>query len=113
MTYLRPGMTTTLQAEIGPGALSGVNVQTQAGFILPVVDSSAAVPITNTPMIIHITYNGQRFTPVIFSCPTKFFVHQASIRIVHQALNLNTGSCQEPDQPMRWSRALPLRALVL
>src|SRR5260221_1007443 len=29
MTYLPPGSTTRLRAEIGPGALSGVNIQTQ------------------------------------------------------------------------------------
>src|ERR1700746_2273947 len=60
MTYLPPGVTTTLQAEIGLGALSGVNVQTQAGFVLPVVDSSAAGPAQSTPTIIRISYDGQR-----------------------------------------------------
>ncbi len=30
MTYLPPGATTTVPAELGPGAVSGVNVQTQA-----------------------------------------------------------------------------------
>src|ERR1700756_2203723 len=51
MTYLPPGVTTTLQAVIRPGALSGVNVQTQAGFMLPVVDSSAAVLTPDTPIV--------------------------------------------------------------
>ena len=61
MTYLPAGTTTTLRAEIGPGALSGVNVQTQAGFMLPVADSAAAVPTSGTPTIIRIVYDGQRF----------------------------------------------------
>src|SRR5689334_18723466 len=44
MAYLPSGVTTTSQAQIGPGALSGVNVQTQAGFTLAVMDSPAAGP---------------------------------------------------------------------
>ena len=67
---LPPGTTTTVQAELGPGAISGVNVQTQAGFMLPVQGS----PVS-TPAQIRIDYDGQRFTlavatiapgPVIF-----------------------------------------------
>src|SRR5689334_24194487 len=50
MTYLPPGVTTRLQAEIGPGALSGVNVQTQAGFMLPVISTPAAAP-PNVPTL--------------------------------------------------------------
>jgi class 3 adenylate cyclase len=65
MTYLPPGVTTTVQVEIGPGALSGVNVQTQAGFMLPVVDFSPAVSTPNTPTIVRIAYDGQRFTPAV------------------------------------------------
>jgi hypothetical protein len=70
MTYLKPGVTTTLQAEIRPGTLSGVNVQTQAGFMLPVVDSSSALPTPNTPTIIRITYDGQRFTSAVSTLPS-------------------------------------------
>jgi hypothetical protein len=70
MTYLAPGVTTMLQAEIRPGALSGVNVQTQAGFVLPVVDSPAAVPTPEPPAIIRITYDGQRFTPAVSAVPS-------------------------------------------
>src|SRR5690349_1141204 len=49
MTYLPPGVTTMLQVEIGPGALSGVNVQTQAGFMLPVVPSPGAILLPSIP----------------------------------------------------------------
>ncbi|QOZ67168.1 adenylate/guanylate cyclase domain-containing protein [Bradyrhizobium arachidis] len=70
MTYLPPGVTTTLHAEIGPGALSGVNVQTQAGFMLPVVESAAAGPAPNTPTIVHVTYDGQRFTSALSAVPS-------------------------------------------
>lgn len=76
MTYLPSGVTTTLQAEIGPGALSGVNVQTQAGFMLPVADSRAAVPTPNTPTIVRIVYDGQRFTPAVMALPPGFAVFE-------------------------------------
>lgn len=68
MTYLPSGLTTTLQAEIGPGALSGVNVQTQAGFTLAVV-LPPTVQMPNTPTIIRIAYDGQRFTPAVSAVP--------------------------------------------
>lgn len=70
MTYLPPGLTTTMQAEITPGALSGVNVQTQAGFMLPIVNSSAAAATPRTPTIIRITYDGQRFTSAVSAMPS-------------------------------------------
>jgi class 3 adenylate cyclase len=60
MTYLQPGATTTMQAELGPGALSGVNVQTQAGFMLPVEGARA-----DKPTVVRIDYDGQRFAPVV------------------------------------------------
>jgi class 3 adenylate cyclase len=64
MTYLPPGVTTTVPAELGPGAISGVNVQTQAGFMLPVQGPPATAP---TP--VRIDYDGQRFTPAIAAVP--------------------------------------------
>ena len=48
-----------MQAELGPGAISGVNVQTQAGFMLPVEFSAS------TPARVRINDDGQRFTPAI------------------------------------------------
>jgi len=69
MTYLPPGVTTALQADIGAGALSGVNVQTQAGFVLPVVDSIGAAPTTSSPTIVRVAYDGQRFTPALSALP--------------------------------------------
>jgi class 3 adenylate cyclase len=69
MTYLPPGVTTTLRAEIGPGAFSGVNVQTQAGFMLPVMDSAPARPSPDGPTIVRILYDGQRFTPAVSWLP--------------------------------------------
>ncbi|MBR0753051.1 adenylate/guanylate cyclase domain-containing protein [Bradyrhizobium jicamae] len=79
MTYLPSGVTTTLHAEIGPGALSGVNVQTQAGFTLPVVDSSAAAgPAPNTPTIVRVTYDGQRFTSALSAVPSGPAVFEIS-----------------------------------
>ncbi|HEY7610172.1 MAG TPA: DUF5939 domain-containing protein [Alphaproteobacteria bacterium] len=58
LVFLPPGATTTIGTEIGEGALSGVNVQTQAGFTLPVAGEPAAAP---RPL--RIAYDGQRFTP--------------------------------------------------
>jgi class 3 adenylate cyclase len=69
MTYLPSGVTTTLHAEIGPGALSGVNVQTQAGFMLPVMNSPTAGSAPDGPTIVRIMYDGQRFTAAISSLP--------------------------------------------
>lgn len=68
MTYLPSGATTTMKAEIGLGALSGVNVQTQAGFMLPVLDSMASGRAAD-PFIIRIEYDGQRFTPAVSALP--------------------------------------------
>jgi class 3 adenylate cyclase len=67
MTYLFPGTTTTLKADIGPGALSGVNVQTQAGFMLPVAPAAVSTP--GSPSIVHIVYDGQRFRPDVTAVP--------------------------------------------
>src|ERR1700756_5061344 len=68
MTYLSPGITTTLRADIGPGGLSGVNVQTQAGFMLPVTEPAAAATRGN-PTIVPIIYDGQRFKPALTALP--------------------------------------------
>lgn len=69
MAYLPSGTTTTLQSEIGPGALTGVNVQTQAGFMLPVMESAAAGTVPGGPNIVRIMYDGQRFTPTVSALP--------------------------------------------
>jgi hypothetical protein len=78
MSYLPAGTTTTLRADIGPGALSGVNVQTQTGFILPVVNPPAFLAVPNTPTIIRITYDGQRFTPAVSAVPSGTAVFEIS-----------------------------------
>lgn len=78
MTYLPPGLTTMLQAEIRPGALSGVNVQTQAGFMLSVVDSPAALLTPEPPVIVRIAYDGQRFTPAVSAVPSGHAVFEIS-----------------------------------
>jgi class 3 adenylate cyclase len=72
MAYLPPGETTTLRAEISSGAVSGVNVQTQAGFMLPVAGASAA-----EPTVVRVAYDGQRFAvdvPALSPGPTVFEV---------------------------------------
>jgi class 3 adenylate cyclase len=64
LSFLEQGATTTLKTEIGPGALSGVNVQTQAAFALPVAGEAVT-----TPTILRIKYDGQRFVPALSSLP--------------------------------------------
>jgi hypothetical protein len=78
MTYLPSGLTTTLQAEIGPGALSGVNVQTQAGFMLPVMLAPTAEQVPNSPTVVRIAYDGQRFTPAASAVPSGPVVFEIS-----------------------------------
>jgi class 3 adenylate cyclase len=64
LAFLPPGSTTTLRADLGPGALSGVNVQTQAAFMVPVTGEPAA-----TPTRLQVRYDGQRFSPSLSALP--------------------------------------------
>ena len=57
LAFLPPGSTTTLRADLGPGALSGVNIQTQAAFMVPILGEP-----TTTPTLLRIKYDGQRFS---------------------------------------------------
>ena len=56
--------TTTMRADVGPGALSGVNVRTQAALMVTV----AGQP-TTTPTLLPIKYDGQRFSPSLPTVP--------------------------------------------
>ena len=62
--FLPPGSTTTFRADLGPGALSGVNIQTQAAFAVPI----AGEP-TTTPAYLRIRYDGQRFSSSSSAAP--------------------------------------------
>ena len=64
LAFLPPGATTTLRSDLGPGALSGVNVQTQAAFAVPVLGEPAA-----TPTHLRVRYDGQRFSPSVSAVP--------------------------------------------
>jgi len=64
LAFLPPGSTTTLRADLGPGALSGVNVQTQAAFMVPVTGALAA-----TPSRLQVRYDGRRFSPSLSGLP--------------------------------------------
>src|SRR5262249_31177468 len=64
MTFLPPGATTMLRADLGPGALSGVNVETQAAFTIPIAGEVAA-----SPTQLRIRYDGQRFAPALPAAP--------------------------------------------
>jgi class 3 adenylate cyclase len=57
LSYLPSLATTTLRADLGPGALAGVNIQTQAAFAVPV-----AGELTATPTHLRVRYDGQRFS---------------------------------------------------
>ena len=63
-SFLPPGATTTLRAELGPGALAGVNVQTQASFTVPVVGDPATAPTR-----LRIKYDGGLFSPSLSAVP--------------------------------------------
>jgi class 3 adenylate cyclase len=64
LAFLPPGATTTLRADLGRGALSGVNVQTQAAFAVPILGEPAAAP---THLLVR--YDGQRFSPSLSAAP--------------------------------------------
>jgi hypothetical protein len=63
LTFLPPG-TTTLRADLGAGALAGVNIQTQAALSVPIVGDP-----TTTPTRLRIKYDGQRFSPSLSAVP--------------------------------------------
>ncbi|MFP3646400.1 DUF5939 domain-containing protein [Paraburkholderia sp. SIMBA_054] len=73
LTFLPPGSTTTLQADLAPGALSGVNVETQAAFMVPI----AGEPATS-PTLLQVGYDGQRFAPALSVVPPGPVVIQVS-----------------------------------
>jgi class 3 adenylate cyclase len=64
MTFLSPGTNTVLRAELGSGALSGVNVETQAAFALPVTGDPVSAPT-----LLKISYDGKRFLPILSVVP--------------------------------------------
>ncbi|RAZ90561.1 adenylate/guanylate cyclase domain-containing protein [Mesorhizobium hawassense] len=64
MTFLPPGTTTVLHADLGPGALSGVNVQTQAAFAVPISGEPVLVPT-----LLKVDYDGKRFLPALPAVP--------------------------------------------
>ena len=64
LAFLPPGATTALHTDLGPGGLSGVNVQTQAAFMVPI----AGEPAT-TPTHLRVKYDGQRFSPSLSVVP--------------------------------------------
>ena len=64
LAFLPPGSTTTLRAELGPGALAGVNVQTQAAFRVSVAGEPAAAPT-----VLRVRYDGRRFSPSLSAVP--------------------------------------------
>lgn len=64
LSFLPPGSTTTIRCELGPGALAGVNIQTQAAFVVGV----AGEP-TTAPTILRIGYDGQRSSSSLAAVP--------------------------------------------
>jgi class 3 adenylate cyclase len=64
LAFLPPGSTTTLRTDLGPGALAGVNIQTQAAFAVPV----AGGPVT-APTVLRVGYDGRRFSPSLSAVP--------------------------------------------
>jgi class 3 adenylate cyclase len=64
LSYLPSGTTTTLRAELGSGALAGVNIQSQAAFAVPVTGEPTA-----TPTHLRVRYDGQRFAAALSAVP--------------------------------------------
>lgn len=64
LAFLPPGSTTTLGADLGPGALAGVNIQTQAAFVVPVAGEPATAPT-----VLRVGYDGRRFSPSLSAVP--------------------------------------------
>jgi class 3 adenylate cyclase len=64
LSFLPPGAVTTMRAELGSGALAGVNVQSQASFAVQVCGE----PVT-VPTVLRVRYDGQRFTPSLSAVP--------------------------------------------
>ncbi len=64
LTYLPSGRTTTIRTEVGPGALSGVNAETQAAFVVPVTGAPSSTPAT-----LRVAYDGRHFAPEATAVP--------------------------------------------
>lgn len=64
VAFLPPGTTTVLRADIGPGALSGVNVRTQAAFAVPISGNPVSAPT-----VLKVDYDGRRFLPALPAVP--------------------------------------------
>lgn len=75
LSFLPPGSATTIRCELGPGALAGVNIQTQAAFVVAV----AGEP-TTTPTILRIGYDGQRFSSSLATVPPGPVIIEAENR---------------------------------
>jgi class 3 adenylate cyclase len=58
LSYLPAGAPVSLQAELGPGVLAGVNVETQAAFMVEIAGESG-----QDPALLRVRYDGKRFVP--------------------------------------------------
>src|SRR4051794_6115550 len=75
LSFLPPGCATTIRCELGPGALAGINIQSQAAFVVAV----AGEP-TTTPTILRIGYDGQRFSSSLAAVPPGPVIIEAENR---------------------------------
>jgi class 3 adenylate cyclase len=64
LTFLPPESLTRVRAELGPGAISGVNAQNQTGFTLPVAGTPAA-----SPTRVRVQYDHQGFRSEAMAVP--------------------------------------------
>jgi class 3 adenylate cyclase len=69
LSFLPSGSITSLRAELGPGALAGVNVQTQASFAVHVIGEPAT-----TPSHLHVKYDGKLFSSSMSAVPPGMVV---------------------------------------
>jgi class 3 adenylate cyclase len=64
LTFLPPESLTRVRAELGPGAISGVNAQNQTGFTLPVAGTHAM-----SPTLVRMQYDHQGFRSEAVAVP--------------------------------------------
>jgi class 3 adenylate cyclase len=90
LSYLPAGQTTTLRVNVAEGALSGVNVQSQAGFVFPVTRDAGPAPV------VRVRWTGARFECATRSVPPGDVVLEVE----------NVGPARAPLLVVNWPLAM-------
>jgi class 3 adenylate cyclase len=86
LSYLPSGQTTSLRVHAQQGALSGVNVQSEAGFVLPVDPSASPAPV------VRVRWSGTRFECAASAIPPGDLVIEVE----------NTSAARAPLMVINW-----------